>query len=284
MKRLGLFLLTNLLIIITISIILQITGIDIAQNSGLLVFCGLFGFGGALISLLLSKTMAKWSYKIQMMDRSNATGRYLILYDNIEKMAAHLKIKTPQVGIYPSAEVNAFATGASANKALIAFSSAIVERLNDDELAAVAGHELSHVTNGDMVTMTLLIGVANTFVMFFARIIAGILSGKSRDNRGLGMMGHFAIVMILQNVLMMLAYIPISAFSRWREFQADEGAAKLIAAPPMIDALLKIDRNYVPSEKKDSFAMAKIESRQRVSLFATHPSIEARVARLRKLA
>ncbi|HRY84408.1 MAG TPA: protease HtpX [Candidatus Cloacimonadota bacterium] len=285
MKRIGLFLLTNLLVIITISVILQLTGINIAQNSGLLMFCALFGFGGAFISLLLSKTMAKFSYKIQMIDRTNASGRYLTLYDNIEKMAAHLGIKTPQVGIYPSPDVNAFATGASANKALIAFSSAIVERLEDDELAAVAGHELSHVTNGDMVTMTLLTGVANTFVMFFARIVAGILSGSSRDNRGLGTMGYYAIVMILENVMMMLAYIPISAFSRWREFGADEGAARMTTAGPMIDALLKIDRNYQPvADNKDSFAMAKIGGRKRVSLFATHPSIEARVERLKKLA
>lgn len=282
MKRIGLFLLTNLLVIITISIILQLTGINIAQNSGLLVFCAIFGFGGAFISLLLSKTIAKWSYKIQLIDRSNATGRYLTLYENIEKMSAHLGIKTPQVGIYPSPEVNAFATGASANKALIAFSSAIVDRLEDDELAAVAGHELSHVTNGDMVTMTLLTGVANTFVMFFARIVAGLISG-SRDNRGLGNMGYYFIVIILENVMMMLAYIPISAFSRWREYGADEGAARMVTASPMIDALIKIDRNYQPTDKKDSFAMAKIEGRKRVSLFSTHPSIEARVERLKKL-
>ncbi len=260
-----------------------ILGIRVSDYSGLLVLCAVFGFAGSFISLLLSKTIAKWSYKIQLIDRSNATGRYLNLYEAIEQMATHLGIKTPQVGIYASADVNAFATGASANGALIAFSSAILERLDDNEHMAVAGHELSHVTNGDMVTMTLLTGVANTFVMFFARIIASIISNRDNDGGGLGYMGSFLIVMVLENVLMMLAYIPISAFSRWREYGADAGAASLTGAQPMIYALQKIDRNYRPETKKDSFAMAKISSRKRVSLFATHPSIESRVERLQKL-
>ncbi|HNX36879.1 MAG TPA: protease HtpX [Candidatus Cloacimonadota bacterium] len=282
-KRLGLFLLTNFLVVMTLTIIMSILGIRIADYSGLLVLCAVFGFAGSLISLLLSKTIAKWSYKIQLIDRSNATGRYLNLFEAIEQMAAHLGIKTPQVGIYPSADINAFATGATANGALIAFSSAIIERLDDPELAAVAGHELSHVTNGDMVTMTLLTGVANTFVMFFARIIASMISNRDNEGGGLGYMGYFLIVMVLENILMLLAYIPISAFSRWREFGADGGAAQLTGPMPMITALQKIDRNYRPETKKDSFAMAKISSRNRVSLFATHPSIEARIERLQKL-
>lgn len=282
-KRLGLFLLTNLLVVITLTIIIEVLGIRLRDYAGLLAICAVFGFVGSYISLLLSKTIARWSYKIQLIDTGNASGRYLGLYQEIVKMSAHLGIRTPQVGIYPSNEVNAFATGASANSALVAFSSAIVDRLDDAELAAVAGHELSHITNGDMVTMTLLTGVANTFVMFFARVLASVIANRDRDGNGLGYMGYYLIVILLENILMLLAYIPISAFSRWREYGADFGAAQLTGAMPMITALQKIDRNYRPETKKDSFAMAKIESRKRVSLFATHPSIEARITRLQKL-
>ncbi|HOH46515.1 MAG TPA: protease HtpX [Candidatus Cloacimonadota bacterium] len=281
LKRIGLFLLTNFLVIITLSVIVSISGIRLENYSGLLVLCAVFGFAGSLISLLLSKTIVKASYKIQIIDSQNASGRLLDLYRAIHQMSQQLGFRTPEVGIYPSAEVNAFATGASANKALVAFSQGIVERLDDDELAAVAGHELSHIGNGDMITMTLLTGVANTFVMFFARVLASVIANSNRDNRGgMGYFGYYLIVMLLENVMMLLAYIPISAFSRWREYGADAGAADLVGAGSMINALAKIDRNYVKDTKKDSFAMAKIENRHRVSLWSTHPSIEARIKRL----
>jgi heat shock protein HtpX len=282
LKRVGLFLLTNFLVIMTLSVIISLLGIRLQNYTGLLVLCAVFGFAGSLISLLLSKTIVKASYKIQIINPQNASGRVLDLYKAIHQMSQQLGFRTPEVGIYPSAEVNAFATGASANKALVAFSQGIVDRLDDDELAAVAGHELSHIGNGDMITMTLLTGVANTFVMFFARVLASVIANSGRDNRGggLGYFGYYIIVVLLENVMMLLAYIPISAFSRWREYGADAGAADLVGAGSMINALAKIDRNYVKSTKKDSFAMAKIENRHLVSLWSTHPSIEARIKRL----
>lgn len=283
MRRIGLFLLTNLLVVVTLSAIIQLTGIKIQNYAGLLVLCAVFGFGGAIISLLLSKTIAKASYRIQLINPQNATGRLLTLYNGIEAMSSQMGFKTPQIGIYQSAEVNAFATGFSVNSALVAFSSALVDRLDDDELAAVAGHELSHVSNGDMVTMTLLTGVANTFVMFFARILAFAIANRGSENRNSLGFGSFFLIIILENVLMLLAYIPISAFSRWREFGADRGAAELVHPVAMINALMKIDSNYNRATTKDSFAMAKIENRHKVSLFSTHPSIKARIERLQRM-
>jgi len=200
-------------------------------------------------------------------------------------MAAERNLKTPEIGIYNSKDANAFATGASQNSALIAFSSTLIDRLSEDELAAVAGHEMSHISNGDMVTMTLLMGVVNTFVMFFARILTVIIDNALRDDRGggLGYFGYMLVIMVLQNILMLLANIPIAAYSRWREFKADAGSANLVGAAPMIEALKKIAVAYVPEKRTDSYALAKINNRKRMSLFATHPPIEVRIQRLQEL-
>jgi len=286
LRRIALFLITNMLVIFVISIVMSFLGFDATTYSGLLVLCAIFGMAGSFISLLLSKQIAKWSYQIKIIDPASAHGKDAYVYDVIDKMSASLGIVTPQVGIYQSREVNAFATGAYRDSSLIAFSSQIIESLNDDELAAVAGHELSHIKNGDMVTMTLLVGIANTFVMFFARIIASAMSFSGGDNRrrdGFGTFGYWMLVRLMENVLMLLAYIPICAFSRKREFHADRGAAELINPVAMIGALEKIERFYFPQQKKDSFALAKIENRHRVSLYATHPSIADRISYLRSL-
>ncbi|MDD2228467.1 MAG: protease HtpX [Candidatus Cloacimonetes bacterium] len=286
LKRMGIFLLTNLLVMFAIGIIVNLLGIRMDGLWGLLTICALFGMGGSFISLMISKSMAKWSYKIQIIQPGNANTKAAYLLNTIDAMASAQGIKTPEVGIYNSPDANAFATGASQNSALIAFSSGIIDKLNEDELAAVAGHELSHITSGDMVTMTLLMGIVNTFVMFFARIIAFALDNALRgDNRGggLGYFGYFMVVMLLQNGLMLLAYIPISAYSRFREFRADAGAAHLVGAVPMIEALKKISLAYFPEKRSDSYALAKISNRRKVSLFSTHPSLEARVNRLQAM-
>jgi heat shock protein HtpX len=282
LKRIGIFLLVNFLVMTAISIIINLFGIGMEGKWGLLLMCAMFGMGGSFISLLLSKSMAKWSYKIQILQPGARHPQAAFLVSAIQNMAAERGIKTPEIGIYNSPDANAFATGASANSALVAFSSGLVERLSEDELAAVAGHELTHITNGDMVTMTLLMGVANTFVMFFARLLTFVIDNSLRDNRGggLGYFGYVMVVTLLQNVLMLLAYIPISAFSRWREYRADAGAAKLAGAGAMIEALKQISAAYTPQKQGDSFALAKINNKRRVSLFATHPSIEDRIARL----
>ncbi len=284
LKRIGIFLLTNLLVMFAIGIIVNIFGLRMQGLWGLLIICALFGMGGSFISLMISKSMAKWGYKIQIIKPGTTHPKAAFLLSTIQQMAIHQGIKTPEVGIYNSPDANAFATGASRNSSLIAFSSGIVDRLSEEELAAVAGHELSHITNGDMVTMTLLMGVVNTFVMFAARIIAFAIDNFLRsDDRGggLGFLGYYLVVNLLQNGLMLLAYIPISAYSRQREFGADAGAAKLTGAVPMIEALKKISLAYYPEKRSDSFAMAKISNRRKVSLFATHPSLEARIERLK---
>jgi len=284
-RRLGIFLLTNILVMMMLSVIMSFIKVPMDQAWGLLIMCAVFGFGGSLISLWMSKFMVKMAYKVKLIDPASASGKLRFVVDTIQKMAEFHQIRMPEVGVFPSPTPNAFATGASKNKALIAFSSGLVDRLSEDELAAVAGHELSHITSGDMVTMTLLMGVVNTFVMFFARIVTFAIDNAMRDNRGggLGFFGYMLVVTVLQNVLMLLAYIPISAISRHREYQADAGAAKLVGAGSMIEALKEISAAYHPDKRTDSFALAKINNQRRVSLFATHPSIEARINRLQEL-
>jgi len=288
-KRIGLFLVTNLLVIFVITVVGSIIGVDFTQGGylGLLILCLVFGMTGAFISLWMSKWIAKKVYKIKLIDPRTANGRELFIYETIRQMAEYQRMPMPEVGIYDKPEVNAFATGASRNRSLIAFSRGLVNQLTDDELASVAGHELSHIQNGDMVTMTLLTGIANTFVMFFARVLAIAIAAalRSNDRRGgLGFMGYWLLVILLENVLMLLAYIPICYFSRWREYRADNGAARLTSPQAMINALLRIESAHQQTTVKDSFAMAKINNQRKASLYSTHPSILDRVKRLQEQA
>ncbi len=289
LKRIGLFLATNLLVIFVITVVGMVFGIDFTQGGylGLLILCLIFGMTGAFISLWMSKWIAKKIYKIKLIDPRTSTGRERFVYETIKQMAEYQRMPIPEVGIYDKPEVNAFATGASRNSSLIAFSSGLVNQLTDDELASVAAHELSHIQNGDMVTMTLLTGIANTFVMFFARVLAIAISAalRSGDRRGgLGFMGYWLLVILLENVLMLLAYIPICYFSRWREYRADHGAAELTTPQSMINALLRIESAFQQTAEKDSFAMAKINNKRKASLYSTHPSISDRVKRLQEQA
>lgn len=285
LKRIGIFLITNLLVMLVLGFVVSILGLKFQETWGLLIICAIFGMGGSVISLFLSKPLVKASYKVQIVKPGVTHPKIAYLVSAVEAMAAERNLKTPEIGIYNSKDANAFATGASQNSALIAFSSALIDRLSEDELAAVAGHEMSHISNGDMVTMTLLMGVVNTFVMFFARILTVIIDNALRDDRGggLGYFGYMLVIMVLQNILMLLANIPIAAYSRWREFKADAGSANLVGAAPMIEALKKIAVGYVPEKRTDSYALAKINNRKRISLFATHPPIEVRIQRLQEL-
>ena len=285
LKRIGIFLLTNILVMLVLGIVVGLLGLKMEDLWGLLIICAIFGMGGSLISLFLSKPMAKATYKIQIVKPGIAHPKIAYLLSAIESMAEERNIKMPEVGIYNSRDANAFATGASQNNALIAFSSALIDRLSEEELAAVAGHEMTHITNGDMVTMTLLMGVVNTFVMFFARILTVVIDNALRDDRGggLGYFGYIMVIMVLQNILMLLANIPLAAYSRWREFKADAGAANLVGAAPMIGALKKIAVAYVPEKRSDSYVLAKINNQKRISLFATHPPVEVRIERLQEL-
>lgn len=285
-KRVGFYFMLNALVLTMINFVLMVLGVRWEEASGLLIMCAVFGFAGSLISLLISKAMAKAAYKIKLVDERHPDPRARFLFSTVSAMARERGLKAPEVGIYPSRDVNAFATGASRNSSLVAFSSGMLDILTEDELAAVAGHEMTHISEGDMVSMTLVMGLVNTFVMFLARIVAALIDSAMRGDRGrggLGFFGYYMVVMLLQNVLMILAMIPVSYYSRYREYRADSGAAALAGAGSMISALQKIDRHYAPDRKQDSLALAKINNKQKMSLFATHPPIELRIQKLKEI-
>ena len=288
LKRIGLFLLTNILVVLTVSLILNIVlpllGISPRGMWGLAVFCGVFGMTGAFISLAMSRWMAKHAYNIYLVDARSQDYRAREIYDMVVQLARKAGLpEVPEVGIYDSAEPNAFATGPSKKKSLVAFSSGLLNSMSREQVEAVAAHEITHIASGDMVTMTLLTGIANALVMFLARIIAQIISSSLRgddDEGGLGYFGYMIVVMLLETVLMLLASIPLAAFSRYREFKADAGSAKLTNPGSMISALQRLGEMMNIPVQKDSFSMAKISSNRKISLFATHPSLEDRIARL----
>ena len=291
LKRIGLFLLVNLLVMLTVGVIMNLLlpyfGIHLKGGAALAVLCGLFGMGGAFISLSISRWMAKRAYNIQLINQSERDPELRSIYEIVARQSRQAGLPVPEVGIYESPDPNAFATGASKNKALVAFSTGLFRSMDRHEFEAVVGHELSHIANGDMVTMTLLTGVANTLVMFVARIAAMALDTFMRDDDGrggLGFIGYIVVVMLLETVFFALAAIPLAAFSRAREFRADRGGAKLSSPAAMIDALRRLAEASEVKTQSDSFAMAKINSGRRLSLWSTHPSTEERIARLQRLA
>lgn len=249
-KRIGLFLLTNFLVIITVSIILSIVmpmlGINPKGVYGLAVMCGVFGMVGAFISLAMSRWMAKRVYNIQIISSNEQSYELREIYQMVARLSKQAGLPAiPEVGVYQSAEPNAFATGPSKSKSIIAFSTGLLNAMSKDEVEAVAGHELSHIANGDMVTMTLLTGIANALVMFLSRIIASIIDNAMRGDEGEGGLGFFAyiiVVNVLEMFFMLLATIPIAAFSRYREYKADAGAAKLTTPGAMANALKSLAR------------------------------------------
>jgi heat shock protein HtpX len=290
-KRLLLFFVTNLLVVLTVSIvlgvILPLLGIQLGGSIwGLSIFCGVFGMSGALVSLFVSRWIAKRAYRIELVDASHPAPQGRAIHAMVERLARDAGLpSTPEVGIYQSPEPNAFATGPSRDKALIAFSTGLLQSMKEHEVQAVAGHEVSHIANGDMVTMTLLTGIANALVMFVARLAAFAINNFLRDDDGgggLGFFGYIMVVMLLESVLMMLAYIPIAYFSRKREFRADRGAAGLTEPSAMISALERLEAAAAVKVRRENpaMALAKIHSKKRVSLWSTHPSTEARVMAL----
>ncbi|HOD15726.1 MAG TPA: protease HtpX [Spirochaetota bacterium] len=290
LKRIGLFLLTNILVVLMVSLILNILlpmlGIRLQGAWGIAVFSGVFGMTGAFISLSISRWMAKRAYGIQLIDGTAQDYRAREIYDMVAGLSKKAGLPAvPEVGVYNSPEPNAFATGPSKKKSLVAFSTGLLSSMDKNEVEAVAAHEVSHIANGDMVTMTLLTGVANAMVMFLARIIAQALNSFLSDDEdgGLGYFGYIMTVMALEMVLMLLASIPLAAFSRFREYRADAGSARITSPAAMASALERLKDAVKAPQRKDSFAMAKISSSRRVSLFSTHPSLEDRIARLRKM-
>jgi heat shock protein HtpX len=291
LKRIGLFLVTNFLVILTISLIMNILlpalGIKVEGYLGIAVFCGLFGMGGAFISLSISRWMAKRAYNIRLISSTEPDYNLRAIYDMVFRLsrAAGLKVM-PEVGIYESPDPNAFATGPSKDSSLVAFSTGLLRSMSPKEVEAVAAHEISHITNGDMVTMTLLTGIANALVMFLARIITFAIDNFLRNDEGEGGLGFFArifVVMALESVFMLIASIPLAAFSRAREYRADAGAAKLAGSTSMIQALQTLAKASNIPTQSDSFAMSKISSGRRISLWSTHPALEDRIARLSRM-
>ncbi len=290
MKRILLFVATNIAVILVLSVVLSILGpllgLDPQGYGSLLLFATVFGFGGSFISLLLSKTIAKHSVGAQVIvSPRNQTERWLV--DTVARHAKQYGVGMPEVAIYPSPEMNAFATGASKNNSLIAVSSGLLEQMDQREAEAVLAHEMTHVANGDMVTLTLIQGVLNTFVIFFARVVAGIVNNAFRGNNNqggvLGGFAYFGIVMVLQIIFGILASTIVMWFSRQREYRADAGAAKLESPQTMIAALNRLQSNR-ESQLNSSLQAFGIASKPATSeLFMSHPPIEKRIAALRNL-
>jgi heat shock protein HtpX len=286
---------TKLAVILDASMTFRLLGFEsILYNNGvdlnlqaLLVFCALFGFGGSLISLMLSKKIAKWSTKAQIIEQpGNQSEKWLV--DTVARLSEKAGIGMPDVAVFPSPEPNAFATGASRNKALVAVSVGLLENMNRDEVEAVLGHEIGHVANGDMVTLALIQGVVNTFVMFLARI-AGFFVDRVilKNERGLGI-GYWVTTIITEIILAILASAIVAWFSRRREFRADIAGAELAGKDKMISALERLRRSQdVPSTMPESLVAFGISSGKLQGLramFSSHPPLEDRINALRNAA
>jgi heat shock protein HtpX len=285
MKRIVLFLATNLAVVLVLSVVLRVLGLDraVAQSGvgygQLLAFSFVVGFTGAIISLLMSKPMAKWSTGARVIETPQSEPEAWLL-ETVRRLATKAGIGMPEVAIYEG-DANAFATGAFRNSALVAVSSGLLQSMNKEEVEAVLGHEIAHVANGDMVTLTLIQGVVNTFVVFFARIIGSIVDKTVfRTERGQGP-GYFITVIVAQIVLGILASMIVAYFSRRREFRADAGSAQYLGSPtPMVNALRRLG-GLAPGELPKSMSGFGITDKAGVmALFATHPPIEARIAAL----
>ncbi len=291
MKRIALFLVTNLAILVVLSIVLSLLGVDslLAENGvdldlqALLIFSAVIGMTGSFISLAMSKWTAKRMTGAQVITQpQNKTQRWLLT--TVERQASQAGIKMPEVAIYSSPDVNAFATGMSRNNALVAVSSGLIENMKMDEAEAVLAHEVSHVANGDMVTLALIQGVVNTFVIFASRVVGHIVDRVIlKNDRGHGI-GFFVSSMIAQVVFGILASAIVMYFSRVREFKADAGAAKLAGSEKMVAALQRLQMIHQPSRLPDQMAAFGINGGLGdgiKKLFMSHPPLEERIAALR---
>lgn len=284
MKRILLFIATNLAVIIVINIVLNILcaflGIRLNSNttSSLLLVAAVVGFTGSFISLLMSKSLALASVDGQIIGQPQSAAEAWLL-NTVARLANQWNITMPEVAIYDSPEPNAFATGATKNSSLVAVSTGLLHGMSQDEVEAVLAHEMAHIGNGDMVTMTLLQGVVNTFVFFWARRIADVMSRD--ENGGVSQGAYFAISLVLQIIFGFLASLVVMWFSRQREYRADAGAARLVGAPKMIAALqrLKGETSQLPT----GMSALGIASESDDSLFSTHPTLDNRINRLRQM-
>jgi len=288
-KRITLFLLTNLAIVLVLSFTARVLGLDryLMANGmnlgGLLMFAALFGFGGSLISLAISKWSAKMAVGARVIENpSNQTERWLV--ETVRRHAQLIGVGMPEVAIYEAPEINAFATGANRNKALVAVSTGLLQQMSPDEADAVLGHEMSHVANGDMVTLALVQGVVNTFVIFFARVIGSIVDRavfKNEENRP--GMGYWITSIVAELLLGILATMIVMWFSRRREFRADAGGAELAGRSKMIAALQRLKAAHEESTLPDRVEAFGIAGRRRggiAALFLSHPPLDVRIEAL----
>lgn len=290
-KRFFLFVVVNILIISTISVVMSVLGIQPYLNAkginyqSLILFCVIWGFGGAFISLALSRVMAKWMMGVKIIDPMTTDYELRNLVQKVYGFAKSAGIeKMPQVGYYEADDLNAFATGPTRNRSLVAVSTGLLRGMDEKELDGVLAHEVAHIANGDMVTMTLVQGVVNAFVMFLARVIGFFASQfVSEDKRNIV---QFGVAIVLEIVLGILGMIVVSAFSRFREYRADAGGASLSSYDNMILALerLKINYRLAPVEDEPAIASMKISGKAGgwLKLFSTHPDLEDRIRRLQE--
>lgn len=299
LKRIFLFLSLNILIVLTVSLLLNFFHIQpYIQRYGLdyrslAIFCLIWGMTGAVISLLLSRSIAKMMMGVRILDPLSTHPAEAKILACVEKLAQRASLGgTPQVGIFTSSDPNAFATGSSKRRSMVAVSTGLIEQLSDEEIEGVLAHEISHIANGDMVTMTLLQGLVNAFVMFLSRILAYTLSmsGRNRDNRAPSYMTYALLTMFFELIFMLFGSVLIAYFSRSREFRADRGSAELAGKKPMIAALKRLQqiselKMGKRSDARNSEAMAAlmiqpVKKWTLLKLFASHPPIEERIRAL----
>jgi heat shock protein HtpX len=294
-KRIFLLVAVNVLVMLTISVVLSLLRVNryFPQGglTGLAVVCLVWGFAGAFISLALSRLMAKWMMGVQVIPPETNDPVLSRLVETVHGLARGANLpKLPEVGIYQSDEINAFATGPTRSRALVAVSTGLLQRMGTREVEGVLGHEVTHIANGDMVTMTLIQGVINSFVLFLSRILAFVVSQalRSRDDRGGGGALQYLLAIVFQIVLSILGSLVVLWFSRWREFRADAGGARLAGRQNMIDALRALQRLHDPqlaqaeAHEHPAFQSLKISgpSGGFARLFASHPPLEERISRL----
>ncbi len=288
MKRVALFILTNLAVMvvlsITLSILFKIFGVNSSSMGGMLLIAAVFGFGGSFISLAMSKSAAKRATGAVVIEKpSNSTEHWL--YTTVQRQAQQAGIGMPEVAIYDSPEMNAFATGMNRNSALVAVSTGLLRNMREEEVEAVLAHEVSHIANGDMVTLTLIQGVVNTFVIFIARVIASVLNGNNNNEEGQQShgIGYMLTVMALELLFGWLATPIVRWFSRQREYRADAGAASLVGPQKMIAALERLKHNHESQLEGSLMAFGIANKPAKSELFLTHPPLEKRIAALREM-
>lgn len=294
-KRIGLFLAVNALVILTISTVLNIFGVKPylttqgLDYSSLMIFCLIWGMGGAFISLAISRMMAKWMMGVQVIQPDTRDPELQELVQMVHELSRVAQLPAmPEVGVYDSEEVNAFATGPSKSRSLVAVSTGLLRHMKKDEVKGVIGHEVAHIANGDMVTMTLIQGVVNAFVMFLARAVAYALTmakGQDGEERQGPSMSYYLVQFVLEMVFMVLGSMVVAWFSRYREYRADFAGARLAGRDNMIQALEGLKRNFtkIDSSTQPAVQALKISNRAGglMKLFSTHPPLEERIERLK---